>query len=63
MLCVDFNTFIQKLPDKCKEFFKEDCCRFTLPAKFADLKLHKIFKKIFTVTLDKELAFIANYNE
>ena len=45
MLCVDFNTFIQKLPDKCKEFFEEDCCRFTLPAKFADLKLHKIFKK------------------
>ena len=33
MPCVDFNTFVQKLPDKCKEFFKEDCCRFTLPKK------------------------------
>ena len=33
MPCVDFNTFIQKLPDKCKDFFDEDCCRFTLPKK------------------------------
>ena len=33
MPCVDFNTFIQKLPADCKEFFDEDCCRFTLPKK------------------------------
>ena len=30
---VDFNTFIQKLPDTCKEFLEEDRCRFTLPKK------------------------------
>ena len=33
MPCVDFNTFIQKLPADCKDFFEEDCCRFTLPKK------------------------------
>lgn len=33
MPCVDFNTFIQKLPADCKDFFDEDYCRFTLPKK------------------------------
>ena len=64
MPCVDFNTFIQKLPADCKDFFDEDCCRFTLPKKIhtcpACGSQHTCVDKYREVTHDRRWRYVVS---